>query len=88
MTALERFEQAFGPSYPTGGYDAIRIRWGATLYFRRTAGERYIARINLQAVRNFPNAALLVAYLRGTEDHRDFRIGPGYWERVIDLIKN
>lgn len=88
MTALERFEQAFGKSYPTGGYDAIRIRRGATLYFRRTAEERYIARINLKAARNFPNAGLLAAYLNGTEDNRDYRIGPGYWDRAIDLIKN
>ena len=88
MTALERFEQAFGQSYPTTGYDAIRIRRGATIYFHRRAEERYIARINLEWVRNFPNAELLVAYLKGTEGHRDYRIGPGYWERVIDLIQN
>ena len=88
MTALERFEQAFGCSYSTTGYDAIRIRTGATIYFRRTAEERYIARINLQAVRNFPNAGLLVAYLKRTEDHRDYRVGPGYWEHVIELMRN
>ena len=88
MTALERFEQAFGQSYPRKNYDAIRIRSGATIYFNHGAKNRYIAHINLRYVWNFPNAHGLVAYLDGTPDNgRDYCIGPEHWERVIRLIR-
>ena len=87
MTALERFEQAFGPSYARKGYDAIQVRQGAVLYFRRNSNNTYIARINLKRVLNFPNGGLLAAYLRGTEDAIDYCIGPEYWDHAIELMQ-
>ena len=87
MTALERFEQAFGPSYARKGYDAIQIQEGAVLYFRRGFKNRNIARINLKRVWNFPNGGLLAAYLRGTEDAIDYCIGPEHWDHAIELMQ-
>ena len=88
MTALERFEQAFGSSYCRKHYNALRIRTGATIYFSRGPKNRDVVHINLQYVWNFPNAHSLVGYLNGTPDNgRDYCIGPEHWERVIQLIR-
>lgn len=90
MTALERFEQAFGPSYRTGGYRAINVRTGATIYFNGMGKNRCIASINLRYVWNFPNAHSLVSYLEAAEvphNARDYRIGSEHWEWVIHLIQ-
>ena len=88
MTALERFEQAFGQSYARKNYDAIEIHKGATIYFNHGEKNRGIAHINRQWVWRFPNAHALVAYLDGTcVNRRDYCIGPEHWEHVIRLIR-
>ena len=95
MTALERFEQAFGPSYRRQHYNAINIRRGATIYFNHGEKNRYLADINVTYAKNFPNADALIAELSDTvhESHvgahsYDYRVGPDLWDRVIELIQS
>ena len=89
MTALERFEQVFGPSYSTAGYRAINIRQGATIYFNGVKKNRDIASINMRSARNFPNAHDLLTYLQSVVPHNasDYLIGPKHWDQVIHLIR-
>ena len=43
VTAVERFEQAFGQAYRRSHYYAIKVRKGAVIYFNDGEGNRDIA---------------------------------------------